>query len=249
MRYFFEAALNPFYIAFTMVLLSWVYALVTCKNCRLISLLLGTSLVIWLLFSTAFLPEFLTRRLEDQYAPIERVDKDVRYVVVLGGGQSNRFSLPPNMQLYASSQQRLWEGLRLMRSLSNASLVLSGGAFHSNEGSEALHLKQLAQVCFLNTTPIILEDASRNTMEQSKYLRSVLHGKPFYLVTSAIHMPRAMASMIRDGLHPIAAPTAFTHYWDDERWTKRLMPNAYNLIYTNIAMHEYLGALYYRFRF
>ena len=74
-------------------------------------------------------------------------------------------------------------------------------------------------------------------------MKHTLGDKPFYLVTSAIHMPRSMALFTQQGTHPIAAPTDVTNYWQDERWQKRYIPNAHNFLYTEIVLHEYLGLI------
>ena len=245
MRYFIEAILNPFFIALILLAITCGCAFLSLQKNKLVTVSSGLSLLIFLIFSTSFIPQLLTRTLEDQYSPVYQAHINIPYVVVLSGGQSNRKNLPPTMQLYASSQQRLWEGLRLIDQLPKAKLVLSGGAFNRQEGSEALHLKHLVQYGCIARKQIILEDKSLNTKEQAVFLKNIIQNNTFYLVTSAIHMPRAMSLMQAQGLHPIAAPTAFTHYWDDERWTKRFIPNPYNLVYSSIAMHELLGRLFY----
>ena len=60
---------------------------------------------------------------------------------------------------------------------------------------------------------IIVETASLDTADQASLLRDCLGQAPFYLVTSARHMPRAMRMFIRSGTQPIAAPADFRAVW------------------------------------
>ena len=92
---------------------------------------------------------------------------------------------------------------------------------------------------------IVLEPNSLNTKDQAQEMQKLIGSKSFYLVTSASHMPRAMALFKKYGLNPIAAPTDFTFYWSTNTWVKMLVPNPYNLTYFTIAFHELLGRLAY----
>ena len=78
-------------------------------------------------------------------------------------------------------------------------------------------------------------------MDQIKAIKQLVQDQPFYLVTSAIHMPRSICLARAYGLQPIPAPTDFTFYWNDELWPIRYLPNAHNLFYLSIVMHEVLG--------
>lgn len=245
MRYLLEAILNPFFIALLLVIIALVCVYRKSKKIRCLKVSLTLALLILLVFSTGWFPEYLTTILEGNYRPVINVQKDISYVVVLSGGQSNDPDLPANMQLYGSSQQRLWEGLRLLKQLPEARLILSGGSYNLSEPTEASNLGVLAQLCLQERARIILETRSLNTAQQALYLKSIVGKKPFYVVTSAIHMPRSMSVMNTTGLKAIPAPTDFTRFWSDERWTKKWIPNPYNLVYSTILMHELLGRLYY----
>ncbi len=160
--------------------------------------------------------------------------------MVLSGGQAEGKNLPTNDLIYGSSIKRLIEGLRLYRQLPAGKLLLSGGGFDF-EVAEATNLAELASWFAIPAKDIVLETQSRNTIGQIKAIKEFVHDEPFYLVTSAIHMSRSLCLCRNYGLHPIAAPTDYTLYWDDKLWPIRYLPNTYNLFYLNIAMHEILG--------
>lgn len=149
-------------------------------------------------------------------------------------------NLPPQSLLYAASVKRVLEGLRLWRQTPGANLLLSGGGY-GQETAEAFRMRKLALLYPIDSSRLQIETGSLNTADQAKAIKTWVGDKPFYLVTSAIHMPRAMALCQAQGLHPIAAPTDFTLYWGDERWQKTFIPNAQNMVFLNIALHELMG--------
>ncbi|WP_028387984.1 YdcF family protein [Legionella fairfieldensis] len=239
-RHVMEFLLNPFFLILlvfaALVVLLWLNG-----DTRVVRHGFLWILVLLLLFSTGWVAKNLTRRLEDQYTAVKTVDPTVRWVVVFSGGQAkNIINMPTNSLLSTVSIKRLIEGVRLYRQLPAAKLLLSGGGY-GFEVPEATHLSELASWFAIPASDMVLETKSINTVDEVNAIKQIVHNDPFYLVTSAIHMPRAMKLCKEANLQAIAAPTDFTFYWDDERWVKTYLPNPYNLFYLSVAMHELLG--------
>ncbi|MBA2657095.1 MAG: YdcF family protein [Tatlockia sp.] len=238
LRHLFEAILNPFFcilfIFAILLALLWRYG----TN---LTIRIGFTLVFILLVfcSSGVVVSKVTRQLESNYPVISQVDPSVHWVVVLSGGQANLTHLPANNLLNGVSIKRLVEGLRLFRQLPDAKLLLTGGGF--DEVPEAIHLSELTAWFAISPSKIVLETQSINTLDQAKALKKLVHNQPFYLVTSAIHMPRSVCLCQAYGLKPIPAPTDFTLYWNAKDWPIRYLPNAHNLFYLSLAMHEILG--------
>lgn len=232
-----ELLINPFFIClFLMALCTlFVWRRVYSRFVRTTLLLVVVILVV---ISTNWLPEHLTYQLESRYPVVTQIDPKVQWIVVLSGGQNTVKEMPANDVLSGVSMKRLVEGVRLFRASPKATLVLSGGGAHK---SEAANLAEVAAWFAIPLQRIILEDKSLNTADQAKALRSIVHEQPFYLVTSAVHMQRSMMLCKNEGLNPIAAPTDFTFFLGGESWSKRWIPNAYNMFYVSIALHELLG--------
>ena len=188
--------------------------------------------------STGMLPHFLVNQLESQYQMVQKVDPSVKWIVVLGGGRKQLSNMPVNELLTSSSEKRLFEGIRLFRQLPQARLVLSGGK------SEAISMAELSVWFSIPKEDLVIEQYSLNTEQQAKELEKILHKQPFYLVTSALHMPRAIALCQKYGLKPIPAPADFNFYWGTDQWVKMLVPNAYNLSYFSMAFHELMGKMW-----
>jgi uncharacterized SAM-binding protein YcdF (DUF218 family) len=193
------------------------------------------------LFSFTPFGYLILRPLESQYVPVSSssLNKEVRWIVVLGGGSRGDKTLTPEDRLGDASLKRLLEGVRLSRLLPQARLVLSGGDYQGIS-PDALIMQQVALDQGVAWDRIILEAASWDTADQAEFLKDRLGKAPFYLVTSAGHMPRAMRMFIRAGTQPIAAPTDFRAVWAPFQVTD-LFPQAWVLANTERAFYEYLG--------
>jgi uncharacterized SAM-binding protein YcdF (DUF218 family) len=193
---------------------------------------------LFVFISTGILPRYLVSQLESNYHLVQEVNPKIKWVVVLGGGRKQLANMPVNELLTSSSEKRLLEGVRLFRQLPDAKLLLSGGK------SEAVSMAELCGWFAIPKHKIIIEQYSLNTEEQAKELKKIVHEQPFYLVTSALHMSRAIALCRKYGLNPIPAPADFNSYWSTHRWVKMLVPNTYNLSYFSMAFHEVMGKIW-----
>lgn len=183
--------------------------------------------------------------LQSQYAPLTAPPVNVNKIVVLGGGVSGRKDYPPNLTLSASSLSRLIEGVRLLKIIEknhpDAKLILSGGRVFQSP-AVAGKMQNTALLLGISEKNTSLEDGSRDTHEEALFLQKMLGDKPFILVTSAFHMPRAIALFQHLGMHPIAAPTQFlAQHYNPLFW---YIPNTNSLIYSDLAIHEYLGTMW-----
>lgn len=244
LRQAFEALLNPYFICLFLIGLI-IYLSFHNNNCKLRHYLWVPFLGL-LVCSTGWLPHFLTHRLEDRYTTVVKVAGQIHWIVVLGGGHAN-LDVPANDNLSSVSLDRLVEGIRLYRQLPAAKLILSGGGL-TPATSEATYLSEVAKWFSIPKDHIILELDSVNTADQAVEIKKIVQNEPFYLVTSAIHMSRAMGLCRQQGLNPIAAPADFTLHWSDGRWERMLIPSPYNLTYTTIALHELLGVTWAKIR-
>jgi len=199
--------------------------------------------------STSFLPSWMSAKLENQYQRVTEVDPKVHWVVVLGGGVSGIKSMPASDALSSASLRRFMEGLRVYRKLPEAKLILSGGSRRGMQYADSVRFNELAEMFDVPKNHRVLEGDSINTADEARLMKQWLKDEPFYLVTSATHMPRSMALFEHQGLHPIAAPCDYTPFlYEKKRSLKRLIPNIGNIEHFNAAWHEYLGLLWAKVR-
>lgn len=248
LRHWFEVILNPFFLSILLLALSIGWLWVRGDGFMVRSGLV-LSLVGFLLFSTGWLPATITSFFEKKYAIVTTVNPDIHWVVVLGGGhRAEGIGIPANDELSAASIARLVEGVRLYRQMDKAKLLLSGGAGTLGTTTEAFYLGTVASWFKIPVSDIVLETGSFNTADEAVAIKDIVHNEPFYLVTSAIHMPRAMALCLQQGLHPTAAPTSHSFYWETANWATIALPNYVNLAHTSTAWHEVLGLVWGKVR-
>jgi|CXWL01.1.fsa_nt_gi uncharacterized SAM-binding protein YcdF (DUF218 family) len=199
---------------------------------------------LFLLFSNRLVGQTMLSRLEDRY-PAHVADKSsdsaARLIVVLGGLTNPRTDIPISSRLNGAMMARLVEGIRLHRELPGSKLLLSGGGGILPEESDAAVMRQMALALGVNDRHLILESASTNTYEEALLVKKIIGEQPFILVTSAGHMPRAMALFAAQGLHPIPAPTHYLLRGEIGFQWNWFLPSMEGLELSSAAIYEYLG--------
>jgi uncharacterized SAM-binding protein YcdF (DUF218 family) len=188
--------------------------------------------------STSLVGGALLAPLEHRYATL--IDPPpLRYVVVLGSDYRPGGGLTDASALDPEGLRRIVEGVRLMRRLSGAHLVVSGGA-PPGRPQAAQGYARVAASLGIAPESIILLGGSLDTHAEAQAVVRLLGKTPFILVTSAAHMPRAMALMQRAGAAPLAAPTGQLSESDG---LGALLPGSRGLSASERALHEYEGLL------
>ena len=206
--------------------------------------------VVLLLLGYGFVSGRLLSSLERRHAPV--VDASaaagrVRWVVVLGGGSSSDEGLPAVMRLSEGSLARLVEGVRLQRQLPGARLLLSGGSvFGSAPDSETM--SALAVELGVDPATLDLDPVSPDTETQAEVVRARLGAEEFFLVTSASHMPRALALFRKAGANPIPAPTHFLVQESGGLSPGDFFPGSGGLRRAETVAYEYLGLAWAKLR-
>lgn len=164
----------------------------------------------------------------------------VGYVVVLGSGYMPRSGLPVTAALDREGLVRIVEGVRLIRRLGVARLVVSGGA-PSGHTPPAFGYAQLARELGVESSSIVLLSRALDTGSEAHDVVALLGSAPFILVTSASHMPRAIRLMKLAGAHPIPAPTGQQAGTAGGGAFDGWIPTSIGLRKSEQALHEYLG--------
>lgn len=213
-------------------------------------------LVLLLVLSNKQVGMALLFPLENRYAAIPELPASAalppelagcRTIVVLGGGHADTLGLADSHRLSSSALARIAEGVRLARLLPQARIICTGPGINGNTSHAAL-LANTARDLGVATDRLQLLDSPRDTEEEANAVKGLLRGEPFALVTSAWHMPRAVALMRRLGLAPLPCPADFgarpnpDFRWND--WTCDLS----GLERSTKAVYEHLGLLWARLR-
>lgn len=213
--------------------------------------LVGAGLALLLFFSLpGLVSPLLVAPLEKEYPPMDvssQAATDPKWIVVLGGGNDSSPERPLSGHLTRSSLRRLMEGLAQLGRLPRARLLVSGGVVDGWEGDGPV-MARLAEELGIPSERIVVDAASRNTRAQARMIAATVGDAPFVLVTSAMHMPRAMLECSALGLAALPAPTDYLGVLPEDGFLTRWVPSAGGLVLSESAMNEYLGMAWFLVR-
>ena len=173
-------------------------------------------------------------------------------VVVLGNGMvSYQYQGLAVESLTGRTAFNAIEGARLYRLLRPSVVIASGGLADPDEfrRSEAEAVRDVLIRLGVPPEVIVIEPRSSNTAEQAALVPPLLRGhRRFALITTPIHMPRALALFRSRGLNPVPAPSHIDYTGKAGRSMLRFVPSANALRASELSMYEYLGMLYARSR-
>lgn len=193
--------------------------------------------------------------LENNYEMLKNPPQAAKWIIVLGGGVHDDPSVPPLERLTTSSMQRLKEGMRLYRQLPGAKLILSGG-FPNVKPDSITTADAMANIAVrwgIPESDIVLSRFPVNTESEAKAATKwVKPGDILIVVTSAVHMPRAMALFDKQGIAAVPAPTEPSVKTAREppkymAWA-RMVPQARNIGLAEKGMRETVGYWWARLR-
>ncbi len=178
---------------------------------RLASWLIVTSLVLIAVAGWSPLGNALILPLEQRFPPWNASRGAPDGVVILGGAITEDVSAARGAVALNEAAERLTVGAELARCYPDARIVFSGGnsALIFDGVPEATFAVQQLEALGVAHERITAEEQSRNTIENAVFSRLIANPKPgdrWLLVTSAYHMPRAMAAFRAAGFAVEAYP-------------------------------------------
>jgi uncharacterized SAM-binding protein YcdF (DUF218 family) len=217
---------------------------------RLASWLIVTSLVLIAVAGLSPLGNALIMPLEQRFPPWDPSRGPPDGIVVLGGPIEADVSAAHGTVAVGEGAERLIAAAELARRYSNARIVFTGGsnALLFREGAEALYAVRLLEALGVAHERITAEEQWRNTIENAAFSRLIARPKPgerWLLVTSAHHMPRAMAAFRAAGFPVEAYPVDWRTAGPIDL-TRPFGSLAAGLARTDTAMHEWIGLVAYR---
>lgn len=233
--------IEPFGLILTLFILGIIFLFLN-RN-FLAKLFITLSFGFLLLFSNSAFSNYLIKSLENRYEKYNYKQK-IRYIHVLGSGHHDDESQPLSSRLSESGAIRVIEGIIIHLKTANSKLIFTGYGGNSKISNAQMNLK-LALSLGVKEENIIISAKPRDTKEEAIFIKSIIGEEPFVLVTSAIHMPRAMILFESVDLNPIAAPTNF-YKRDIKNYIG--IPNNGSISRSKIAIHEYLGMLWAKIR-
>jgi uncharacterized SAM-binding protein YcdF (DUF218 family) len=205
------------------------------------SLLAGGIVLLWVASTPPF-SDALCELVERQYPPREAANATAAdAILVLGGGVGA--TLPSRvLPSLVTGAPRSWFASRLFRAGKAPVVVAVGG------GDSAAMTEFLIDLGVARES-ILQESRSRNTVENALYVKPILeaHGiRRALLVTSALHMPRAVAIFRAAGIDVVPASSDVEVVAERKYGWGAFLPHADALFRTTRVMHEMLGFFGFR---
>jgi uncharacterized SAM-binding protein YcdF (DUF218 family) len=162
-------------------------------------LLVVLSAIGFLLLAVAPIGPAMMLVLEQRFPRPPKLPERINGILVLGGAVDARISLAYSETVFNGSVARVLAGVTLARHHPEAKLALVGGegelfpvGFAESRATSGFVLEE-----GIPETRIIVEERSRSTHENAVFAKELIRpapGENWILVTSAFHMPRAIAA-------------------------------------------------------
>jgi uncharacterized SAM-binding protein YcdF (DUF218 family) len=211
------------------------------------NILIGVA-AFFLLFGFGPLGNWLARPIEDRFGQPPAGMPPPDCIIELGGAIDAGISHARNSVVFDESGARLTETAIEARRYPNAHIVLSGGSgsLIFPKFDEATVARRLLIALGVDASRITIETRSRTTYENALLSRPLVKtGETCLLVTSALHMPRAVGVFRHLGYAIVPDPAGYltsgrpTDFW-------RVKDMLGGLERTDAAFHEWIGLFVYR---
>lgn len=168
-------------------------------------------------------------------------------IIVLSSGEMRTPVGRTRVRFDTMGWERVHGGVQLWRH-TGGRMVFTGGPPGDPEASLAGASARFARELGVPAADVDLSAGAMNTQQELEQLsqRVRTHAGPVWLVTSALHMPRALGIADSLGLKVMAWPVGFLQI-TDHSW-RSWVPNNGTLTRARAVIHEYIGLWVYRLR-
>jgi len=187
--------------------------------------------------------------LENRFARPAQLPDKIDGIILLGGGVNPNVSDSRGQPTITAGGPRLLAFAELANKYPQAKLVFAGGSgdlLHQDLKEAPVVREALAKLGF-PIERVIFEDRSRNTFENAvfaKILVKPVPGENWILVTSASHMPRAVAVFRAQQWPVLAWPVG---YWTDGKFLGTIgFDFIGGLAFLHFSLREWVGLAAYR---
>lgn len=236
--------INPLFICLITLFLWWILKKKALKKVFLVS-----TVILFFLFTNPFLTSLFVGAWKADGTEIMG-DQSYDVGILLGG--MGKYSSEFKRVGLNSDGDRIWQTLDLYKTGRIKKIWISSynGSLVSQELNEAKMFQQQLISWRIKPGDVLIEDQSRNTYENAKFTAELIrtsypHLKTYVLITSAMHMKRAEACFLKQGLKVKPYPTGLssgsvTTYLD------YIVPDASNFELWGQLFKEMTGYLAYK---
>jgi len=243
----FKGFLDPLFIVFVLILISFILFLLNCKK-KNSALILLLSIVLIYGASIAPVANYLCYCLEKDYIHNQTAgNKNIDAIIVLGGGTKDIHALKTTLN----------SGIEALRVLHAVVVYNQTGARYfvcvgkgAGKVSEAQTMAKLAQSLGVPKEKIRIEPNSKNTSENASEANKMFGDRKINigLVTSAFHMKRSEREFKKYFTNVVPLPAHYLYSSPGGSAVIRYMPQSKELYKTSLALKEITGQLWYRLK-
>ncbi len=241
------AVLSPLGIGLLLVLIAALCALR--GNARRSAALAAAALAVLWVASTPFAARLMADMLERPFPPVAPGDLPAGDAIVLLGGAVTPLDASGGLVNVGAAFDRVLFARALYAAGRAPVIVVTGGSLTGGP-PEAQAIAKLLQELGIHTEALILETGSRTTRENALGAAEILSqrgARRVLLVTSAMHMARALGAFRYAGIEAIPAPTDHQVALEG-RGLLDWLPSPDALVTFTAALKEQVGLLVYRLR-
>jgi uncharacterized SAM-binding protein YcdF (DUF218 family) len=171
-------------------------------------------------------------------------------IIVLGGPIDADLSVVHGRAVISAAGDRIVSAAVLAHRYPNARLLHTGGSANllSNDAKEADYAAELFEGLGIARSRLLMERASRNTLENAEFSRAMVNPKPgerWLMVTSGFHMPRAVGLFRKAGFEVEAYPVDWKLGKGSDIFTFSDLAGD-GLARTDASVREWMGLIAYR---
>ncbi|GAB6260360.1 YdcF family protein [Photobacterium sp. R1] len=215
------------------------------KTASVLSFLLAA---ITLLIGTGIIPKFLLENLQVKYQEKPQVHWASKNAIVLLGAGTEKIetltSIEPTFFAYSRISETASQYKSCEASQQICNVIISGGDAQKNGRSEAAVYQDALLKLGVPAADIVVEPDSMNTWKNAEFTSQIIRMNHFdhvVLVSSGLHMRRSELYFKHFGV--LVTPVRADYMAARPTW----IPNWYNFVMTDFALHEYIGHLRYDF--
>lgn len=212
-----------------------------------------TALTILYLCSNSFLVDELFRAWEPVTPDYDLMNTKYQGAIILGGIGDVDMRLEKIN--FGYSGDRLFQTLPLYYKGRINKIIFTGGSgsIEFPEKREGIYVRKYLRSIQVPDSDLVVESYSKNTYENAVFTKKLLDSLqmrgPFLLITSAYHMPRAMAVFKKAGYTNLT-PYVTNRSSGLRRFTPDhlFIPNPGTLFSLEFLVHEWMGFLIYKLK-
>jgi len=210
-----------------------------------------TAIIVLFVSSNSFIVDEFFRAYEPVTPDYDLMKTHYDGAIVLGG--IGTIDLRINKLNFSHSGDRLFQTIRLFKMGRIDKIIFTGGSgsIEFSEKKEGTFVKKYLNEIQIPDSALIIENESKNTYENAVFTKAKLNklNGNYLLVTSAFHMPRALAVFKKAGYSHIT-PYTTNRISGGRRFTfdHLFIPSTDAMFNLQLLLHEWVGYIVYKIK-